>query len=107
MITVSTMVGRRFVDVSNELWLFIGVDLRFWALMTLVENDHVTAVRKPNGFILLFFFPIRSSTARSRPARGSTPRQSQGSSSTPTNPLPTTVPTVTMTGPTAVPPKKN
>jgi len=50
---------------------------------------------------------IRSSTARSRPARGSTPRQSQGSSSTPTNPLPTTVPTVTMTGPTAVPPKKN
>ena len=28
MITVSTMVGRRFVDVSNELWLFIGVDLR-------------------------------------------------------------------------------
>ena len=28
MITVGAVVGRGFVGVNNELWLFIGVDLR-------------------------------------------------------------------------------
>ena len=28
MISVGAVVGRGFVGVNNELWLFIGVDLR-------------------------------------------------------------------------------
>ena len=48
MITVGAVVGRGFLDVNNELCLFIGVMLtyvlvNFWAVMILVENDHVTA----------------------------------------------------------------
>ena len=44
MISVGAVVGRGFVGVNNELWLFIGDDLRAGKFLgVLVENDHVTA----------------------------------------------------------------
>ena len=44
MITVGAVVGRGFVGVNNELWLFIGVDLRAGKFLgVLVENNHVAA----------------------------------------------------------------
>ena len=105
MISVGAVVERGFVSVNNELWLFIGVDLRAGKFLGVDDPsgkqscDCLLLENQMDSFYVFFFFPIRSSTARSRPARGSTPRQSQGSSSTPTNPLPTTVPIVTMIGP--------
>ena len=103
MIKVGAVVGRGFVSVNNELWLFIGVDLRAGKFLGVDDPSGKQScdclLLEIDSSYVFFFFQIRSSTARSRPARGSTPRQSQGSSSTPTNPLPTTVPTVTMTGP--------
>ena len=46
MITVGAVVGRGFVGVKFELWLFIGVDLRARKFLGIVDssgNDHVTA----------------------------------------------------------------
>ena len=113
MIRVGAVVGRGFVSVNIELWLFFGVDLPARKFLCVDDPsgkqscDCLLLENQMDSSYVFFSPQFRSSTARSRPARGSTPRQSQGSSSTPTNPLPTTVPTVTMTGPTAVPPKKN
>ena len=60
MITVSTMVGRRFVDVSNELWLFIGVDLRagkFLGVDDLSGKRSCDCCKKTKRIHLTFFLP--------------------------------------------------
>ena len=81
-----------FGPLLDHFWTTFGPlsDL-FWIIF---GPPHVNDLLKLGS---IFFVPIRTSMTRSCPTRGSTPRQSQGSLFTSTNPLSTIVPTVIMT----------
>ena len=63
MITVGAVVGRGYVSVNNELWLFIGVDLRDGKFLGIDDSsikrscDCLMLENQMDSSYVLFFLP--------------------------------------------------